>query len=50
MNCTLDSAILTALTTSRTVYLPSLSMISLTFQTLFLPVAVTGPDMEILFA
>ena len=42
MKCTLDSETPTALVTVK---LSSLSMISLTFETLFLPVAVTGrPD------
>ena len=45
IKCTLDSDMLKALAISRIVYLPSLSIISLTFETLILPVAATSrPD------
>ena len=45
MNWTLDSNTPALLALSQTMYLPPLSMISLTFEALLLPVAVTGrPD------
>ena len=45
MKCTLDSDMPTALAISQTVSLPSLSMISLTFETLFRSVVFTAhPD------
>ena len=45
MTCTLISDMPRALAILRSMYLPTLSMISLTFEALFLPVAVTGyPD------
>ena len=45
MKCTLDGDMPTAFAISRIVYLPLLSIIFLTFETLVLPVASTGrPD------